>query len=1105
MKILSKITDNGVIVGYRVEDDAFVLPLCKKALYLDMYIEPLINAGYKYYGYDADTIEDPNGVPITMLPEVLLSEQDDMEWFASVNMADSSALTDVEASRYYTFRESSVMKFKTEDSYEINTREELVAYLRQLERTLFSACFSTDCRPINSFVNPDALFTIEELSNDPEIRQYFAIMMKRHHMRNYGAYMELVNWMFEKGVLKNKMPSIAEFLAGYYAWGPEGIKDKCTNYELKMNVDGIFTFVRDPLQSTDGMSYVIANRDAKSVAIDGTDTLHFLKHHQDISQISDVKDFGRSRIAVGSNDTLMTIRRRQQSGKKYMAIGQTLVSDVSDRVYFTLVTESGFSYTYKVSHNKLKIGLTHTNTSSEVFSTYDNFGIASITPSVTIPLNAVDSEDDYYLWNLAILKSAQIINSRSKRAPFKSTTEYLIADGVNPVATVDMMANAIVKNGNHQVNKKYQINTKDDDLLDALELYMKDIPEYILRAYCISQEDITDGMQSFLELADLDDLKDRREDMLAMRIGPNDPGFDPTYADYESKVGKKDAQMAMAAAILGIGEKKIDAVDYYTKIKFVDDCIHGCLSVNNFGDGITEDMGAAYDVAAECILSVIYAEFGDTPDRKQAENAILNIENSDLIDVNKLFRVRDNAWKGYMVDFAEYRSMRANSNAWVWAYCTKVFREISNAPIEKQRPYLMELVILENNKQDNPTRELMTACVKGAIEKADFSDKRFDVDGLMSNWNEKKVAMSSADFIAAKLFFFIYAGGVKSEPIDGNYIVKMDLQEGMPLEIPIPVQVYEFVKRFNVDAHRRYITVYDYCKYEYNPNTKSGTFNICLVNADVDPWHVRPKKGYSIKSFSLLPNYYGQSDLDAANGAGFYVQAYNAGGIAVSALKDSYRSLFIPYSTPEETVMYEGISKAAKTYVDMEEFLYPDQYEYVFAYVKRWALAKKHAAEQGMSLYSIPLKQDIVYSEFAYIYCEEVPTQECVYVPSAGFDGRAAQKDTSIKIISWRDFESGIGLISVSSTKVHQFSIKDVDMTDIEVMEPIISGRLQCTIPIVVSGNYLVIKDAGVFRVPVSKITAAQTQQFISDGVLYPIAENKYFIRAINGDYVLEV
>ena len=1107
MRILKKIVDNGTIVGYQVEDGTFVLPMCKKALYMELYIEPLIAEGYKYYNYDADSIEDPDGRPISEHEAMSFAEVDDVEWFASENTAEASALSDAEAAKYYTFREESAISFRQESSYEINTRKELEQYLDEMSRMMFQAVFSTDNRPLNSFVHPDALFTLEELDSDPKVKRYFDVIMKRHQMRNYSSYQWLVQWLCDKGVLNTLTPSTAEFLSAYYAWGPEGLKDKCTNFELKMNVDGVFAFIKDPLVNTNPMTYIAENRVAKVTVVDPREGIHYLKTHEQMSQISDVKDFGRSRIIVNSNDTLLGIRRMQNTGKKYTAIGRTSVSDVSDRVYFTMISGNGYTYTYKVAHNKLKVGLAYSNTNQEIYSSTNNFGLASVVPSVTIPIDVVANATDYYLWNLAIIKSAQLIQMKSKKAPASSTTEYLLKDGVNPVATVDMMAHSISKNPGYTVNRKYTLEVKGDDLTSALNVYLKDIPDYILKAYNLTEDDLEEGLSSFLELADVDDLKDRREAMMSMRIGPNDPGFDPTYQDYQTKMGRSNVEFNEARALLVAGEKMMDAVDYYTKIKFVHDCIHGKLSVNNFGEGLMNDMGASYSIAAECILSVIYAEYGNEPDRDTAVNFILDIENSDLIDIGKIFKLRDQALKGYLADFGQYRATRADGNSWIWAYCTKVFREISNAPIEQQRPYMMELVVLENNKTDLPTRTLMTACVRDAIEKAGFDDTPFESDGPLETWSEKESALKSADWLAAKLFFYIYAGGIKTEPVNGNYIVTMNMRDNVDLAIEVPEAVVNFVKSFNKETHKRYITVFDFCKYEYNPNTKNGTFNICLVNADVDPWHVKPKQGYRIKTYSLLSNYYDQATLDGANGAGYYQQNYNDGGICVEPMRNFYKvaGKFIPESPIEETLMYEEMCKNAQTLSDLDEFLFLDQFEYIFAYVKRWAIARKQANAMGKKLISIPLKQDIVYAPFAYSFCDELPPQEPVYADDTYFDDKQAQSTAIVKQLNWQDYDQSRLAIAGRQVTIKEFSIRDVDLNNIANIGDILSGDYVASIPVVITGNYINVRDESIIRVAVSRLTAENIAMFLDAGIMRQISENKYFIRAINGDYVLEV
>ncbi len=1105
MQILNKIVDNGTIVGYQVEDGQFTLPMCKKALYVEMYMNPLIQAGYKYYGYDADLIEDPSGVPICNHPAMDRNEVDELEWAASLDLASSSALSDAEASKFYTFREESAYKFKTEPTYQINTREEFIAYLEQAASTFFGVNYVTDNRPINYFVNPDALFTIDEVIEHPEYKKYFDIMVKRHHIRNYGTYTQLIEWLCEHGVLNTHTPTMAEFLSAYYAWGPEGIKDKCVRFETKLNVDGVFQFMKDPLTAPSAESYAFDNRVGKVSVVDAREGLHFLKTHESFNDITDVTDFKRARIIINSNNQLLAVRRSANVGKNYQAIAGTSYSDVSDRLYITLISESGYTYCYKVAHNKIKLGLAHSESNGAVYSSGVNFTLASAFPAVNLPIDVIENATDYYLWNLAIIKAVELVTAKSQKAPVRSTSEFMLKDGMNPVAVIDMISHSLSRNKEFNVNKRYTLSSNDDDMCNALELYLQDIPEYILSAFNLTEEDLENGIDSFLELADVDDLRDRREQMMDQKIGPGQQGFDETFKDYFAKYAKSQALVSQVSQLVGRSAKKYDAIDYYTKLRFVHDCLHGEISVDNFGDGIMADLGASYLLAAECMLSVIYAEYGNSVDRSLAEQAIAYMDTSDLIDINRIFKVRDNAYKGYMVDFAKYRKTRGCTNSWIWAYCTKVFREISNAPIEQQRPYLMELVVLENSKPDLLTRQLMTKCVEDAIEKAGLSEELFASDGPIATWNEKKCAMQSADWLAAQLFFYIYAGGVKSEPVNGVYHISMNMYDTRNLEIDIPENVYTFVRSFNKEIHKRYITVYDFCKYEYNPNTTTGTFNFCLVNANVDPWHVKPKKGYSIKSYSLLPNYYEQATLDKANGVGFYEGNYGTKAISVAPLIGAYRNQFIPTSELTEIMAYEDEVRHCYEPEPLYDYLNPEQHEYIFAYVRRWAMEKKKAQAEGKKLISIPLKQDIVYAPMAYSFCDEIPATSPIYSDDITVDDKACQKVTDVKNISWRDFFSTNTAIETKQVTVKEFAVNDINMDEAIAMQDILSGEYQVSTPITITGNYINVKGDNVFRIAVSRLTPEQIMQFANAGILRKVSDNKYFIRAINGDFMLEV
>lgn len=1109
MKILKRITENGSTVGYTIDEGGIILPMCNDALYTEFYIRPLTEAGYKYFSRNADEIVDPDGVSLASYESIELSTIDSVEWLASLDLAATSMLSDVDASVFYTFREESVISFRTEPSYEINTREEFIAYLKGLKYTFYSTSYSIDNRPINSFVHPDALFTIDEIIANPEYKLYFDIMAKRHCMKDFAAYRNLVSWLMNKGVLSTANPTMAEFLEAYYAWGPDGLKDKCTNVEAKLSVDGLFSFTRDPLSNRTPEDYVLSNRENKVAIVDANQGLHFLKTHESTDNITDVKDFGRARLAISSNDTIMAIRRTQFDGYKYQAVKGTLYSDVSDRLYITLLSESGYTYIYKVAHDQYKLGLANTSTNSSVVSSKNNFAVASIIPSIMIPINMLRDSNDYYLWNLSIIKTASLIKDRTFEVPYRSTADFLLSDGVNPIAVIDYISNAISKKNTFEVNCRYELSQPDDDFNDALDLYLSDIPEYILEVFGLVNEELPYGPESFLELADIDNLNDRREAMMNGQLSIGDEGFDVTYKKYQSTFSKTAALMSDAGAMLGRGKVTYDAIDYYTKLKLVSDCLHGNLSIDNFGDGQLADAGASYRIAAECIMSVIYTEFGNTPDVDLASQAIINIDNSSLINISRIFKVRDKALKGYMVDYANYRKNRACDNTYMWAYCTKVFREISNAPIEKQRPYLMELVGVNNDsKQNKAIRKLMVTIVEEAIEEANISDTRYGFDGTsMGEWSDRRCAKMSTEFIAAKLFFFIMAGGVKDEPVDGVHSVKMNMYDSRDLVVKVPADVVAFVRNYNIEENKVYITVYDYCRFEYNPDTVTGTFSICLVNADVDPWHVKPKKGYSIKSYGLIPNYYEQATLDKVNGENFYLTACNNKEIVVSPIRESqYKKNAGSVATMTELLNDENECRMAQDPSELDGFLSRKASEPIFAYVRRWALERKKANNLGKRLYSIPLKQDIVYNSLASIFCDDIPSTEATYVSDTSFDDKASQKITTVRPISWRDYENNVALLTTKKNNVvERLSVEDIELYNVGNIKHIISGEWKSSIPVLVSGNYITIISNDKTKLFVPRLTQEDISNFVSAGIIYPISQDKYYLTAINGDYILTI
>lgn len=1112
MKLTHKIVDAGNIVGYMLDMDMpALLPMHKNALYTDMYMLPLLEEGYKYYSREANDIVDPAGQPITTLPEIPLSNVDQDLWNSGVELALKSAMSDTEASKYYSYKEASTVQFRTEASYEINTREELIAYLESIKSALHSVGYCGDNRPLNFFVNPAAYFTIDEIRENSSYKMYMDTIVKRHVFRSYTAYMKLVKWLCDKGVLNTMNPSKAEFLAAYYAWGPECIKDKCMSVETKIAVDGVFNYHNDPLSSNEIDAYVAANRDTRYAIYNDREEVFSLKLKENYKEIQTFRDLGRARIAIAEDNTLFKMRRSEPTGYKYRTMPElvlskysTSISDVSDRLYITLISDSGYTYQYKVADNKLRLGAAHTT--SIVYSSSTNFAFQTVAPAIKIPLSYADNQQDFYLWNLAILKILNLIKGKIVTPPVASTSEFLVKDGVSPNAVVDYLASILdpeyykSKEGG---TARYILRDDSEGMSLALTRFLNPIPQDVLRAFKLTDDDLENGIESFLELADPDDLNDRRERMVLGEIEIDSPDFDKTYT-FPEKLKELKAQSAPIP---------LDAMDVYNTIKFAYDCLSGGISIGAFADGVMEDR-QALDILdkATILLSVAYAEFGTN--YSSAYDFIRHVEDQNLIDIREWSKVRDAGLHGYMVDFAKYRDLRCNMEKTIhWMYCSKIFREISNKPVDQQRPYLMEVITLTRSKADMTIRQLMKAVVDQSIEESSLSDVPYADSGVLSEWSDKKCAKASAAYIAATLFFYVIAGRVKQEPINDVFEIKLPVIGYDELNIKLPKKVFDFIKTsFNVNAHKRYITVCDYCRKEYEPMKNGGWFNWCLINADVTPWVVTPKRGFSIRTYSLMPNYYSEQDLIKSLGSTYVEEALaknallgykdTAGNFVSTPIRDfdmgDYLLSYGDYSLWEITHMQ---IRDAECEDDLKGFLTDNESEPVAAYVKRWNLARKVAKANGRTILSIPLKQDLLYSDLARILYGSDINADTEYCQE--YDGKKFLTQNEMTPIRWTE---GTVAMTLETTRYHieRFDMSELSMDSIGVDE-IISGDYNAGVTIIVSGNYIIVPTStDNIKILVAGLDSTGLDKLAEDNFIKNVGNGMYYVKAANGDFIIK-
>lgn len=1041
IKITNKIVNDGQIIGYRFDNDGFVFDAPSKALYESTYFDDIRKSGYKFYSYNADEIEDAAGKPISELPAIDFSETDQDMWNALMDLA-AGALPESEVSKYYEYH-NSYLEFKKADASDItiHTREELMEYIAGIKQMSDEGGFSSDNKPLNSFVAEEALFTLDEILNDDEIKTAYITLAARHKFRDWNGYQDVVEFLVSKGVLQTHTPTYLEFLVAYNAWGIDGIKGDCIKMETLQSEDSVFTERNSNIANASILH--LYNRKEKLILWDERDHAHYLTRDVDMSELT---EFAREPIVLGKAAYLFDMKRNPEPWNSKYKVTKGLVANVSDRLMYSFVSPSGYPFFIKITHNEVCI-FNHNIVTVDT----TNFAIRSIQSGIYFTLDNIKSQDDYALWNLALAKVSDIYKDRNVDVPVSSSFELLLSDGVNPKAAIMKMVHDL-KYSNYECMKTWVDSfQKKPNYFNAFEDYCSRVPDKIIETYNLS-EDI-----------EMDDCID---------------AIAGDMVDSDNKSTKLSADVKFMNSIMGEGQ--FNPVSWTDKVSFVKACFNNEVVINAFGDGMAEDGISTILSAVELVMSVVYAHIGYNASFGMKTEVINNFENSGLINIEKVFKKRDHAFKGYVVDLANLRRDRANQS-YYWMYCTRVFREISNAPIEKQRPYLMEVITVDRNHETLRTK--LTKCVEESVPEG--------LDDMM-----KSVFIASAGSIAARLFFYMLGSKNLEDARQGdNYILPASIPGVDKFDVVIPKLLYDSVKLFDVDANRMYITLYDYCRYEYGDN---GAFSLYMVNADVTPWSVVPKKGFSIANYNFVVNF---SPLEAFDvlGEEWKNALAVAGGKPCTALGRVASDKFIPevneiYDTTPDDYDDDSIKTVLENSIR----------ETIALYRKRWFSTRNNARAVGAKLYSIPLKQDIVWHNIAKYFCEEVPE-----VNEVMFDDPTADDGICLKTVDkgvTKYSESGTKLLEYNGVRPKKFEISDYDYDSIFSMNSLIRGNFTPSAIVYIRANSLVIFTNGEPNaIPYSSMTLDSLSKLAAAKIVLQLNANTFFVKAFNGNFVLEV
>lgn len=971
-----RIVDGTRTIGYLVEDGHYLFPEPTLHLYTKDRMADLTKEGYKYYNHDGD-IRDSEGNPIVELPTIAYQEVDREMYELMLLEARDGALTDAEASKYYSFErtENNIVSF-LESSNEITTRDELIAYLTKQESQLQTLGFVTDVRPLNSFVSKEALFTLEELreeTDDNQARYFISIVNRRHTFGNYNIYKNLIAYLKKRGALTTDTPTEDEFLKAYYAWGPEGINATCINTKFIPNADWSIRQESLNYTGTQAEGYIVTNRETHlPIIVDDNGMMRHCRFTNTLRDKLTLYDFKRDRLALITEEDLIYLKNADLNGYKYFTSNKGALSNVHSQLIYDLMSDDNFIYYYKVNSDRTMLKPHYNN--SGIFFEPTNFRFVTTIGHIELGFDYIKSEADFILWNLAVVTVAKNIQARSVKSPISNSWDMCRSIGMSPFTTVQYLASVVKQSSKlgYGDTLAYYVNpTAPEQTLSEYGIYLlaDDIPEPILSAFNLTSNDI-ESIQDFIDKADIENLIERRQAMVNGTLTAGMLGYDETF------VANKEARVQQAL----YSNTVTDAISYYYNVKFILDCMQGMVTAGNMALGESIDGTSAYKFSATLMMSILYAQKGDNPSIEDGVQLFSNFESGHYIDYQINYKMRDNLYRGYQLDFLKtIKAISDYKHVMYWSIINRVYTEPS-ALGEEARPYLVELIAVKNCGNDLVVREITRDIIIEAL--ADWKPESTGVifphaeDPADRTMTYENMKIYLYDYLAAQLLFkSLYA---KEEDSTINIVIP-----GLNINIPIEMSAANIkalkscILGDNIDSHRKFITLYDLSRLECIPTGNNCQFNFLLVNADITPWSVTAKGGFSIRNIPILPSYFDKASVNnAAQDASFYDKEVALKNISGFSLQQEVRTYdkFIPDDVTVKTIVQRDMRDVEmnSTLDDLDCYLQPDTVEPIYVHIRRWVLANKLHPD-NMDLLSIPLKQDKIWGVFTpYLNMPEV-------------------------------------------------------------------------------------------------------------------------------------
>ena len=417
---------------------------------------------------------------------------------------------------------------------------------------------------------------------------------------------------------------------------------------------------------------------------------------------------------------------------------------------------------------------------------------------------------------------------------------------------------------------------------------------------------------------------------------------------------------------------------------------------------------------------------------------------------------------------------------------TNVFREMSNAPIEEQRDYMFECLSYDSSQKSVAEQNLFA--IKNSIIAA--------VEEMPIFSDIKKIFITESASIACHLIFRIAMKLITPKVNPSNSeetIVSLDLSaiENYKIDVKIKKSI---VDRLLSGADFKYglCTLYDFCSYEL---LNDNVFNLYCLNADITPWRVTPKKGYSIKKYNFAVNYINNKVFE--NFSAGYKQSLNDAKANIREFSRNWSSnALIPYDD------FAANNHLTAENVDAFTLKYEEE-ETMDEYYKRFMLHKA-AAPAGTYLKSIRLKSDVIYENFADV-CNEPKVQSDTYAPIVdGSEDKRILTQFDVQAVNTKLVDA----IETKGNRISPFDLKEEEYADIInwlVLFDSINNIFKHSCFLVGDVLYAINSNGDLFQRSLTDLTCEQCRLLVERHIMYQLSSNKFLIKTVSGFVQLEV